>query len=147
MVVHVCSLGAKGLLAVRDRPPAAPGPVGNVQAYGPSGQLLTCSRPPSAERQHAAQRLSSALQAMGMYVTNYQTRMDTQAYVLYYPQKPLVMTRSMEYLHFRWACTAHADRTAVCPLAGQGSLAGPQTPCCSHSPPCVLRLVPLLQVA
>eukprot|EP01125_Pyxidicula_operculata_P003220 TRINITY_DN1367_c1_g2_i2.p1 TRINITY_DN1367_c1_g2~~TRINITY_DN1367_c1_g2_i2.p1 ORF type:complete len:1211 (-),score=312.38 TRINITY_DN1367_c1_g2_i2:298-3930(-) len=57
-------------------------------------------------------------QAIGVYTSNFLLRMDTMGHILYYPQKPLVITRPMDFMKFRELPSGQNTVTAVCCYSG-----------------------------
>lgn len=57
-------------------------------------------------------------QAMGIYASNYQARMDSLGHVLYYPQRPIVCSRSMKYIFFKSLPAGFNAIAAICCFTG-----------------------------
>jgi len=58
-------------------------------------------------------------QAIGVYATNFNLRMDTMGHILFYPQRPLVGTKAMQMLKFDKLPSGQNVLAAIC--AGQGT--------------------------
>ena len=57
-------------------------------------------------------------QAIGVYASNYQLRMDTLGHVLFYPQKPIVSTQSAKYVRFGQIPAGINAIVAICCYSG-----------------------------
>ena len=57
-------------------------------------------------------------QTVGIYATSFQHRMDTMAYVLYHPQRPLIMPRTAWYLNYGNLPSGMNAIVAICSYTG-----------------------------
>jgi DNA-directed RNA polymerase II subunit RPB2 len=59
-----------------------------------------------------------AKQAMGIYSSDFRIRMPTLGYIMYYPQRQLVSTRSMKYIHMKEMCAGQNIILAIASHTG-----------------------------
>ena len=59
-----------------------------------------------------------AKQALGLYALNYQYRMDSHAYLLHYPQKPIVQTKALDEIGYNERPSGQNFVVAIMPYMG-----------------------------
>jgi DNA-directed RNA polymerase II subunit RPB2 len=78
------------------------------------GILASCTPfPDHNQAPRNTYQCAMAKQALGIYATNFDTRMDKTAYMLTYPTRPLVDTRVMNAIHLNKVPSGHQIHVAI----------------------------------